>query len=79
MRITAAVVEASGGSFALQELADLICRDQWVPVPLPAVLGHEGAATVKAVGRGVTRFAPGDRVGMSYDSCGHCPTCAKPG
>jgi aryl-alcohol dehydrogenase len=56
---------------------DLICRDQWYPVPLPAVLGHEGAGVVEAVGSGVTRFAPGDRVAMSYDSCGSCPACAK--
>ena len=28
---------------------DLICRDQWIPVPLPAVLGHEGAG----VGTGI--------------------------
>ncbi|MGZ4290894.1 MAG: NAD(P)-dependent alcohol dehydrogenase [Gaiellaceae bacterium] len=98
MKITAAVVESAGASFALQELelgelrddevlvkvaasgichTDLICRDQWYPVPLPAVLGHEGAGVVEAVGRGVTAFAPGDRVGMSYDSCGRCPTCSK--
>ena len=32
---------------------DLIIRDQWYPVPLPAVLGHEGAGTVVAVGEGV--------------------------
>jgi aryl-alcohol dehydrogenase len=56
---------------------DLICRDQWLPVPLPAVLGHEGSGVVAAVGRGVTRFSPGDRVAMSYDSCGRCPSCAK--
>lgn len=56
---------------------DLLCRDQWYPVPLPAVLGHEGAGVVEAVGSAVKRFAPGDRVGMSYDSCGHCPACAK--
>ncbi|MFN2628214.1 MAG: NAD(P)-dependent alcohol dehydrogenase [Gaiellaceae bacterium] len=56
---------------------DLICRDQWYPVPLPAVLGHEGAGVVEAVGSSVTRVAPGDRVAMSYDSCGHCPTCAR--
>jgi len=24
---------------------DLIVRDQWYPVPLPAVLGHAGGAT----------------------------------
>jgi aryl-alcohol dehydrogenase len=54
---------------------DLIIRDQWYPVPLPAVLGHEGAGVVTAVGGAVTKVAPGDRVGMSYDSCGACPTC----
>jgi aryl-alcohol dehydrogenase len=54
---------------------DLICRDQWYPVPLPAVLGHEGAGIVRAVGRGVTKVAPGDRVGMTFDSCGRCRSC----
>jgi len=56
---------------------DLICRDQWYPVPLPAVLGHEGAGVVEAVGSAIPRFAPGDRVGMSYDSCGSCPACSR--
>jgi aryl-alcohol dehydrogenase len=54
---------------------DLICRDQWYPVPLPAVLGHEGAGVVQQVGSSVTKVAPGDRVGMTFDSCGGCPTC----
>ena len=54
---------------------DLICRDQWIPVPLPAVLGHEGAGTVVAVGRSVTKVSPGDRVGMTFDSCGRCRAC----
>lgn len=54
---------------------DLISRDQWYPVPLPAVLGHEGAGVVVAVGRGVTKVAPGDRVGMTFDSCGSCRSC----
>jgi aryl-alcohol dehydrogenase len=56
---------------------DLICRDQWIPVPLPAVLGHEGAGTVEAVGSAVTLVTPGDRVGMSYDSCGRCGPCSR--
>jgi aryl-alcohol dehydrogenase len=55
---------------------DLIVRDQWYPVPLPAVLGHEGAGVVDEVGAGVTGIAPGDRVALSYHSCGHCPCCA---
>jgi len=56
---------------------DLICRDQWIPVPLPAVLGHEGAGVVAAVGSEVAAVAPGDRVAMSYDSCGTCPRCVR--
>ena len=54
---------------------DLIIRDQWYPVPLPAVLGHEGAGVVERAGDAVTEVAPGDRVGMSFDSCGGCATC----
>ena len=54
---------------------DLICRDQWLPVPLPAVLGHEGAGVVAEVGSQVTHVAPGDRVGMTFNSCGRCRTC----
>jgi aryl-alcohol dehydrogenase len=56
---------------------DLICRDQLYPVPLPAVLGHEGAGVIEAVGSSVTKFAIGDRVAMSFDSCGTCPTCTR--
>ena len=56
---------------------DLIIRDQWLPVPLPAVLGHEGAGTVTAVGSAVTRVSPGDRVGITFNSCGACPTCLR--
>ena len=54
---------------------DLIIRDQWYPVPLPAVLGHEGAGVVEAVGAAVTKVAPSDHVAMSYGSCGLCPKC----
>lgn len=41
----------------------------------PAVLGHEGAGIVEAVGEAVTLIAPGDAVVLSYDSCGHCANC----
>ncbi len=54
---------------------DLIIRDQWYPVPLPAVLGHEGAGVVEAVGAAVTKVAVGDHVAMSYGSCGSCVKC----
>jgi aryl-alcohol dehydrogenase len=56
---------------------DLIIRDQWYPVPLPAVLGHEGAGVVEAVGAAVSKVAPGDHVAMSYGSCGNCRGCAS--
>lgn len=54
---------------------DLICRDQWYPVPLPAVFGHEGSGVVEAVGSAVTKVAPGDHVVMSFMSCGVCKSC----
>jgi alcohol dehydrogenase (NADP+) len=43
----------------------------------PMVPGHEIAGIVTAVGPGVTRFAPGDRVGVGcfVDSCGICMYC----
>jgi aryl-alcohol dehydrogenase len=55
---------------------DLAVRDGQLPVPLPIVLGHEGAGIVEAVGDGVTVARPGDRVVMSFNSCGDCPSCA---
>jgi aryl-alcohol dehydrogenase len=54
---------------------DLHGRDGYYGTPLPAVFGHEGAGIVRATGRGVTKFKPGDRVVMSYPWCGECPNC----
>lgn len=54
---------------------DLIIRDQYYPVPLPAILGHEGAGVVDAVGEGVSQFQVGDHVVCGFDSCGHCLNC----
>ena len=54
---------------------DLVARDQLVPVPLPAVLGHEGSGIVEEVGEGVTDLNPGDHVVLSFASCGDCPSC----
>lgn len=42
----------------------------------PAVFGHEGAGVVAAVGPGVEALRPGDRVVLSFDSCGVCAACA---
>src|SRR3954468_5552008 len=56
---------------------DLHVRDQEYPVPLPAVLGHEGAGVVEAVGETVTSVGPGDHVILSYQACGHCRPCLQ--
>jgi aryl-alcohol dehydrogenase len=54
---------------------DLTVQAGFIPFPLPAVLGHEGAGIVEAVGAGVTSVAPGDHVLLSFTSCGACGTC----
>ncbi|AZQ75147.1 quinone oxidoreductase [Streptomyces luteoverticillatus] len=41
---------------------DLYRREGRYPLPVPCVPGEEGSGVVLAVGPGVTRFAPGDRV-----------------
>ncbi|WP_063005818.1 NAD(P)-dependent alcohol dehydrogenase [Nocardia salmonicida] len=46
-----------------------------LPTPLPAVLGHEGAGVVQAIGEGVTTTRPGDTVVLSFASCGACSRC----
>ncbi|MBB5986407.1 NAD(P)-dependent alcohol dehydrogenase [Sphingobium lignivorans] len=55
---------------------DMAARDSQIPTPLPMVLGHEGAGVVEKVGAAITHVKPGDRVIMSFNSCGHCPSCA---
>jgi aryl-alcohol dehydrogenase len=54
---------------------DAIVRDGVYPTPLPAVLGHEGAGVVEAVGPQVRWVVPGDHVIMSAAYCRHCPQC----
>ena len=56
---------------------DIMIRDEWYPVPLPAVLGHEGAGIVEAVGKGVRRISPGDHVVLSFSACRVCSPCRR--
>jgi aryl-alcohol dehydrogenase len=46
-------------------------------IALPGVLGHEGAGVAEAVGDEVTKVAPGDRVVLTFRSCGHCRNCNR--
>ncbi|MGO8914298.1 MAG: NAD(P)-dependent alcohol dehydrogenase [Stellaceae bacterium] len=55
---------------------DLAVKLQHIPVPLPRVLGHEGAGIVERVGPGVSHVQAGDHVLMSFGSCGLCANCA---
>jgi S-(hydroxymethyl)glutathione dehydrogenase/alcohol dehydrogenase len=61
-----------------------VCHSDWNAVDgtsetvCPAVLGHEGAGVVEAIGEGVTRVAVGDHVALSWTPwCGSCEECAR--
>jgi S-(hydroxymethyl)glutathione dehydrogenase/alcohol dehydrogenase len=57
--------------------SDLHMIDGHLPTPLPAVLGHEAAGIVQAVGENVTEFKPGDRVVSCLSMfCGTCRECS---
>lgn len=56
---------------------DLTALSGTVPLPLPAVLGHEGSGVVEAVGADVTGLAVGDHVVLTFASCGECGSCGS--
>jgi Zn-dependent alcohol dehydrogenase len=56
--------------------SDLSVIDGTIPFPAPAVLGHEGAGVVEAVGDAVRSVKPGDHVVIAtLASCGACRAC----
>ena len=58
--------------------SDLNAIDGTAETRCPAVLGHEGAGVVEAVGPGVRRVAGGDHVALSWaPSCGECAECLR--
>lgn len=46
-----------------------------IPFATPGIIGHEGAGIVSAVGAGVSSVAVGDKVLLSFTSCGVCSAC----
>jgi alcohol dehydrogenase (NADP+) len=54
-------------------------RGEWGGTAYPCVPGHEIIGTVSAVGGDVTRFKPGQTVGIGclVASCGHCGSCIQ--
>ncbi|GLI34190.1 alcohol dehydrogenase catalytic domain-containing protein [Desulforhabdus amnigena] len=51
---------------------DIAARDGFFSMRFPTVFGHEGAGIVETVGTDVTRVRAGDRVVLSFSSCGKC-------
>src|SRR5277367_2024687 len=57
--------------------SDLSVINGTIPFPAPAVLGHEGAGIVEAVGDSVRSVKPGDHVVIAtLASCGTCRACS---
>ena len=57
--------------------SDLSAITGTIPLPLPLVLGHEGAGVVEEVGEDVSGLAKGDHVVFSFIyMCGKCRFCA---
>ena len=55
-----------------------IIKGEWTHVPLPVILGHEGAGVVEAIGPNVQSLAVGDHVILSWrSSCGLCEMCQQ--
>jgi uncharacterized zinc-type alcohol dehydrogenase-like protein len=54
-------------------------RDEWGGSIFPMVPGHEIVGVVSAVGSQVTKYAPGDKVGVGcmVDSCRTCDECRR--
>ncbi len=83
IRIAELTVEEPGPGEVLVEIrASGVCRTDWhavtghLPLPVPLVLGHEGAGIVKDIGSGVQRVKPGDHVVLSWiPNCGNCRWC----
>ncbi|MEU8460996.1 zinc-dependent alcohol dehydrogenase family protein [Streptomyces sp. NPDC029003] len=74
----------SPGGAVVRVEATGLCRSDWhgwqghdPDITLPHVPGHELAGVIEAVGPGVTRVRPGDRVTVPFVcACGGCADCA---
>ena len=72
----------AAGEVVCDVLACGVCAsdvtDWYVASKLPAVLGHEPAGLVRAVGDGVSSVAVGDRVAIHHHApCGECRRCRR--
>jgi aryl-alcohol dehydrogenase len=56
---------------------DVAIVEQVLPLPMPLVLGHEGAGVVVQTGKAVKGLAEGDHVVLTFASCGACRDCSS--
>ena len=85
LRIEASIDPAIGSDEVLVrvEVAGLCGTDYSIfagdrAVAYPRIMGHEFLGRVAAIGAGVTRVRPGDRVVVEPNySCGRCPLCQE--
>jgi L-iditol 2-dehydrogenase len=75
-------VEPGPGEVVCDVLACGVCAsdvtDWYVAPKLPAVLGHEPAGVVSAIGDGVSGVGVGDRVAIHHHApCGECRRCRR--
>ncbi|WP_326636042.1 alcohol dehydrogenase catalytic domain-containing protein [Streptosporangium sp. NBC_01755] len=79
------VDEPRAGEVRVRMAASGVCHSclytmngQHTGIPMPIVLGDEGAGVVESVGPGVTSVAEGDHVIVSWaPGCGRCRTCLR--
>lgn len=58
--------------------SDVSAQNGTIPMPIPLVLGHEGAGIVLEVGPGVTDVVAGDHVILSFvPACRKCVPCER--
>src|SRR5262245_35566229 len=75
--------EPRAGEILVRMVASGVCHSclhaadgSWAGVPVPIVLGDEGAGVVESVGPGVQDLAAGDHVILSWaPTCGRCHYC----
>ncbi|HZR80622.1 MAG TPA: Zn-dependent alcohol dehydrogenase [Candidatus Binatia bacterium] len=76
------VADPQDGEVRVKMRASGVCHSDMhvikgdLPIPTPCVLGHEGSATIEAVGKGVSGLKEGDDVILSWvPPCGNCHYC----
>ncbi len=58
--------------------SDVSTRNGYLPGVMPAILGHEAAGEILAIGEGVTDLVPGDHVIACWmPPCGSCVSCLR--